>query len=141
MKGNPLADPFFSTTRAISRLKEEYNAHRRLIVAFDFDDTVFDYHKKGRTYERVIELLRECKQFGFYLVMFTCSDRDKWAAQLDYMKGLGIEVDSVNQNPIPLPFGHDGKVYFNVLLDDRAGLGQAYEALYYTLMWIKAEQP
>ena len=47
----------------------------------------------------------------------------------DHMLGQGIVLDSINKNPIPMPYGNHGKIYYNILLDDRAGLGQAYDTL------------
>lgn len=124
-----MIDTFLSTDACVERLLAEYHLHGKLIVAFDFDDTVFDYHGKGRTYERVLELLRRCQKLGFWLVLFTACDPNKRDDQRAYLAQQGIQIHSINENPIPLPFGHHGKIYFNVLLDDRAGLGQAVETL------------
>ncbi len=32
------------------RLLEEYKRYGSLVIAFDFDDTVYDFHKKGRSW-------------------------------------------------------------------------------------------
>ena len=42
---------------------------------------------------------------------------------------LKIKITGINANPIPLPFGNHGKIYFNILLDDRAGLSQSIDIL------------
>jgi len=125
-----MTDTFLDTNNCVNRLLVEYVQHKKLIVAVDFDDTVFDYHQKGRTYEYVIDLLRRCQKHGFWVVLFTACSPDKAESQKAYLTMRGIEVHSVNQNPIDLPFGNDGKIYFNILLDDRAGLGQAVEILH-----------
>jgi hypothetical protein len=44
-----------------------------------------------------------------------------------------ITIASINENPIDLPFGNNGKIYYNILLDDRAGLGQALDTLNKTI--------
>jgi hypothetical protein len=72
-------------------------------------------------------------------VIFTGASPSEWVKQDEYLYDQGIKVDSVNKNPIPLPFGNDGKIYFNILLDDRAGLGQAYRTLIQVLNQIEEE--
>ncbi len=124
-----MVDPYFDTIECAKRLKKEYDTHKKLIVAVDFDDTVFDFHNAGHDYMQVINLIRRCQNLGFYIVLFTGTHPDKWLNQAAYLKDKGIKVICVNENPIPLPFGNHGKMYYNILLDDRAGLGQAYTIL------------
>jgi hydroxymethylpyrimidine pyrophosphatase-like HAD family hydrolase len=124
-----MKDLFTSTEACISRLLVEYARHKSLIVAFDFDDTVYDYHGKGRTYERVLELLRRSTKAGFHNVVFTACASDKFEGMRGYLDQQGVTVSAINENAIPLPFGNGGKIYYNILLDDRAGLGQAVEVL------------
>lgn len=47
------------------RLLEEYKKYGELIVAFDYDNTIFDYHNNGGDYSCVIELLKRCARLGF----------------------------------------------------------------------------
>lgn len=53
------------------RLLEEYKKYG---VAFDYDNTIFDYHNNGGDYSCVIELLKRCARLGFELVLFTCDE-------------------------------------------------------------------
>jgi hypothetical protein len=122
-------DPYILTDACVERLWREYETHKRLIVAVDYDDTVFDFHKRTHLHGYILRLLRRCKEAGFYVVLFSASAPERHPEMLAYMESHGVEVDSVNRNPIPLPFGHHGKIYYNILLDDRAGLGQAAEIL------------
>jgi len=122
-------DPYADRHIAFNRLYKEYQTHKKLIVAIDFDDTVFDFHKEGHTYDRVFDVLFECQNLGFYIVLFTGTPKEKWPEQIKYLDQFGIHVDSVNTNPLPLPFGNDGKIYYNILLDDRAGLGESLSIL------------
>ena len=66
----------FTTERCVQRLITEYNKHKNLIIAFDFDNTVFDYHKEGNQYEYddVIDLLKYCYDLGMTLVLYTCEE-------------------------------------------------------------------
>jgi hypothetical protein len=123
------SDPFMDRDKCVQRLLDEYRTHKKLIVAVDFDDTVFDFHKANRRYDRVLNLLRRCQALNFYIMLFTGTHCDQYPTQIAFLESLGITVTCVNQNPIPLPFGNHGKPYFNILLDDRAGLGQAYVVL------------
>ncbi len=113
----------------VARLLREYEAHKKLIVAFDFDDTVWDYHRKGGRNDAVLALLRRCQAHGFWLVVFTASAPERFPEMREYLTSQGIEIHAINENPIKLPFGHHGKIYYNILLDDRAGLASAVETL------------
>jgi hydroxymethylpyrimidine pyrophosphatase-like HAD family hydrolase len=95
----------------------------------DFDDTVFDFHNKGYQYPQVISLVKECFDLGFYICIFTGSPPEKYDSITNYMENLGIKISSINKNPFPMPFGNNGKIYYNILLDDRTGLAQSYEIL------------
>ena len=122
-------DPFTFYSNAIDRLYSEWKKHPKLIVACDFDDTLYDFHQKGDTHNKVIDLLKRCKEHDFYVVMFTASKPERFDMIREYMDSKGIQIDGFNENPIPLPFGNHGKIYFNILLDDRAGLGEAVTIL------------
>lgn len=113
----------------VERLWSEYVKHGRLIVALDVDGTVFDFHNQQATYPRVIQLMRECEALGFYIMVFTARGSDTLPHAIEHVRSLGLTVASVNANPFPLPYGNNGKPYYNVLLDDRAGLASAYATL------------
>lgn len=118
--------PFFNAG-AIERLIEEYETHSKLVVGFDFDNTIFDVHNNGCNYSDVIKLLKDCKKLGFILCLYTAELREDWLKwKIDYCKHFGIEPDYVNESPL-LP--GTKKPFFNILLDDRAGLESAYTIL------------
>jgi hypothetical protein len=56
-----MIDPYLGDSACILRLVAEYRQHNSVVVAYDFDDTVYDFHKKGRQYTRVVEILRRAK--------------------------------------------------------------------------------
>lgn len=122
-------DTFCSTNNAILRLYQEWEKHKKLMVAVDFDDTIFDFHNRNQEHSMVIEILKKCNELGFYVTIFTASKPERYDFIRNYMKGLGIKIDTINENVIQLPYGNNGKIYYNILLDDRAGLGQAYTTL------------
>lgn len=61
----PKLDHYFDTQNCVDRLMADYRKHNNLIVGCDFDDTVFDFHKKGHTFNEVISLLRDVKLLTF----------------------------------------------------------------------------
>jgi MoaA/NifB/PqqE/SkfB family radical SAM enzyme len=122
-------DTFCSTNNAILRLYREWEKHKKLMVAVDFDDTIFDFHKKGNDHSMVINILKKCNELGFYVTIFTASKPERYDFIRNHMKELGVKIDAINENVVQLPYGNNGKIYYNILLDDRAGLGQAYTTL------------
>lgn len=74
------------------RLRKDYQQHKSIFVAFDYDNTVFDYHNQGISYIKIIELLQVCKSLGFTLILFTGNEGD----QLEIIK-----KDLINRN---IPF-------------------------------------
>ena len=117
----------FKNDLATNRLLEEYEKYGKLYVAFDFDNTIFDYHNNGGNYSEVISLLQECSKLGFIMILFTvCSDKDRLDFMKAFCKHYNIRIDFINESPL---FPNSGKPYYNVLLDDRAGLESAYSQL------------
>ncbi|MCX2681836.1 hypothetical protein OOZ15_17915 [Galbibacter sp. EGI 63066] len=107
------------------RLKEDYQEHKSLFVAYDYDNTVFDYHNRGINYDRIIDLLRVCKSLNFTLILFTGNEGEKLEIIKEDLKRRGIPFDLINENPLM----KTRKPYYNILLDDRAGLKESYQNL------------
>lgn len=119
---------YFNTEGAKARLLSEYKTHGKLVVGFDFDNTIFDVHNKGINCAEIITLLQECKKLGFVLCLYTAESREVWLKwKVDYCRHFGIEPSYVNASP--LLGGKTTKPFFNILLDDRAGLESAYQTL------------
>jgi len=53
-----MIDEYLKANSSFLRLLKEYNQYKSLVIAYDFDNTVYDFHKKGEVYNDVIELLR-----------------------------------------------------------------------------------
>lgn len=131
-----MKDYFLNDNNCIDRLVEEYKKYGQLIVAYDFDNTVFDYYQKGTTFNDVIELLKECKRQGFYLIVFTSCGEERFPEIKKYLGEKEIPYDSINETPDFIPF-KGRKVYYNILLDDRAGLKSAYDQLWEAIFKIR----
>jgi hypothetical protein len=132
-------DPYLSDIKCTERLYDDYVKHKSLIVAFDFDNTVYDYHQKGESFNNLISLLRECRRMGFYLICFTSCNDDRLPEIEKYLNENDIPYHSINGDVENIPF-KGRKVYYNILLDDRAGLASAYNVLTSTISWIKGNQ-
>ena len=134
----------FTTERCVQRLITEYNKHKNLIIAFDFEKTVFDYHKEGNQYEYddVIDLLKYCYDLGMTLVLYTCEeniDKIKW--KINWCKEyMGFTPHYVNKSPVLKQSYKNGKIYYNILLDDRAGLNEAYSTLINVVSYIEKDK-
>lgn len=128
LKEDEYKHPFLNSDNAKSRLLLECFKYHGLIVAFDFDNTIYDRQQKGYDLTEVIDLLRECSNLeGFTMVLFTVEfEESKIEEKKKYCQELGIRVDFVNTSPI---MSESRKPYYNILLDDRAGLREAYETL------------
>lgn len=119
-------DKYLEPNSAFERLRAEYKKHSSLIVAVDFDDTLYDFHKSGGTYHRVIELVRELKSIGCYIIIYTGNQDTRLI--ITHCHNENIPYDSINEQA---PFVRDTakKIYANVYIDDRAGLEQVYKDL------------
>ena len=137
---NSIADPFLDNTLCVARLYDEYKRHPKLIIGCDFDDTVYDFHEQGHTHDNVIELLRKCQALGFYITLFSASKPERHEMMKEVMLKHGITVDSINKNPIDLPYGNCGKIFYNILLCDRAGLKSAFYVLTEVVRKIELEK-
>lgn len=119
-------DFYLNPENSFNRLLEEYNQHQSIVVAFDFDDTVYDFHKKGRLYNDIIELLKTLKSINCYLICWTGQQDIEFVS--DYLKNNNIPFDAINENP-SFHKSMSKKIYANAYLDDRAGLKQVYDEL------------
>lgn len=138
MKDSIISDPFMSDDFVIDRLYNEWVEHKGVIVAVDYDNTLFDHHQKGYQFNKVIELIRECKAMGCKIVIFSVSKKERYPQMKAYLDHFNIPFDKINENIIYLhDKPHPRKIYWNILLDDRAGLSSAYHVLNETMQRIK----
>lgn len=120
---NPESIPY------LERLEREWNQHGKIIIACDYDDTICHWGLEGFDPKLVLEVLKVAKNTGAYIVIFTASDPSRYPEIEQYCKTLGLEIDTINKNPISLPYGNSGKVYANIFIDDRAGLNESLAIL------------
>lgn len=121
-----MTDEYLVPNSSFNRLYNEYKKYGSLVIAYDFDNTVYDFHKKGATYNQVMLLLRELKKIGCTIICFTATENTGFVKQ--YCQDNDIPLDKLNENPDFFK-SNAPKIYFNALLDDRAGLLQVYTEL------------
>lgn len=118
--------PYLDHDTCVERLLDWHEKNGRIIVAFDFDNTVYDYHSQGHDYSDVVELLIMAKAVGAYLIVFT-GNEDRALVER-YLIDHGIPFDAINEQA-PFLTTTARKIYYNLLLDDAAGLKSACEHL------------
>lgn len=121
------------------RLIDEYERHSNVIIGVDFDDTINDTFNRGHVnIPELVSMLKDLQTtFNCTLCVWTANlneelVRTTWA-------NLGLTIDYYNESPIKL--FNPAKPYFNILLDDRAGLDSAFITLsnLYNYLLIKKE--
>ena len=117
-------DSFFDKNRQLKVLLEQYNKHGKIIVAFDFDDTVCPF--RGESCEQAKQLIRDLRPYA-HLICFTARTPDNQVAAVEYLKANDIPYDYINKEWDGSEIS--GKLFYNQLLDDKAGLHESYAIL------------
>lgn len=110
------------------KLLKTYQEHGKIIVGVDFDDTIYPFSDdvNEKDCEFRIKLLKRLKD-KIIICLYTCSDETSLRYKISLMKEWGISPDYVNESPVEI--GNGAKPYFNLLLDDKAGLEEATRRL------------
>ena len=86
-----------------------------------------------KEYNEVVLIIKEDGTIDDYtLYTLGLKNQQELKEKYDYCKSLGIQIDFINDSPFLAELGGNKK-FFNVLLDDRAGLESAYNNLKYVL--------
>lgn len=119
-------DFYLSEENCYQRLEDEFKKYGKLIFCVDYDDTLYDFHKKGRTYTDVMNLLHRWEQYS-EVVVFTGNGKEKYSEIEQYLNEHDIKFKGINCDSSVKVAGR--KVYANVYLDDRGGLPLVYRTL------------
>ena len=115
----------YETYKLIEATKE----HGKIIVGVDFDDTIFPLRDNKYIRERaedLVDLLGELREY-ITLCLWTVADEQSLVYKIALMDEWGIKPDYVNSSPVS--YEEVRKPYFNLVLDDKAGLNEAIEIL------------
>ena len=112
------------------RLLAQHETHGGLTVAVDFDNTLYDYHfeaekrlRKEYDFSELHKLLVRLKAAGCFIIIWTANDDEEFVRR--FLAEREIPYDVINQNP-PYFRSTSRKIFYNVLLDDAAGLRETY---------------
>lgn len=123
-----MTDYYANFDNFYQRLEDWYLKHGVLIIAFDFDDTVFNsYGKPDATYDNVIAVLRRWRNHGKF-VCFTARASIDYDFIKQHLVMKDIPFDYINNHAN----GDDiigRKIYYNVMFEDKSGLEFPYRAL------------
>jgi hypothetical protein len=84
-------DQYLNPSLSLTRLINEYSKHGSLVVGFDFDGTVYDFHKTGAHHEQVKQLLRDLKSINCKLICWTAQKDLPFVEQ--FLKDENIPFD------------------------------------------------
>lgn len=118
-------------------LQKGIQNHGRLIIAFDFDNTVFPLSGDDEVCLEVRDTLRLAQEQGHVLICYTCRSEEEEV--LKFCQGEGIYYERFNENHLQLD-GQHGKVYYNIFLDDKCGLQMALSTLQEVLRFNSKEK-
>lgn len=127
----------FSTNPSflLERLVKQYQKQDKLIIAYDIDDTVRPMYCADCG--DVQSLLRMIKNtLDAYFIVFTSNEDINGVKE--YLDKWDIPYDAINENAPFVPF-EKGKIFYNVLLDDKAGLGEVVNTLKQLLYLVRNE--
>jgi hypothetical protein len=119
---------FSNSIKVFNRLKREFQEHDSLVIAFDFDNTVSDFHNQGLDMSNTVKELKRAHANGLSLFCFTANN-DHGFVKSFVESLLGIKNIPINNNCLDHIF-NSRKPFYSLLLDDRAGLASAEEALW-----------
>jgi hypothetical protein len=103
------------------KLLQVFKEHNNIIIAVDFDDTIYDWKSKGYSCDYVLDLVKRCqKELNAKVILFTCRADSYLEFAVKYCEEKGLALHGINENPDYLPT--KSKPYFNVMLDDKASL-------------------
>lgn len=100
-----------------------------MIIYVDYDQTILPYEPfEYKLCENVVNTLKNARNLGAKVVLYTCRDNDRLNKALEYCHNIGLEFDDINPTE-PFKEGYSQKQYYNILLDDKAGLIYSLEIL------------
>lgn len=135
-------DPAFNLKSLIAK----YRKHGKIIVAYDFDDTVYvsDEQASDEACALIRELLVECSKYpdDIAMVCYTCRDGDTIKDEvIPFLDEHRIRYDKINENMDNVDDSNmSDKLVFSIFLDNLAGCGEAYSTLSRFIVWLMSEK-
>lgn len=123
----------------LENLQKQYSKYNQLIIAYDFDDTVRErnpdkpYEGVVGRHKDVVKLLQRAKEKinNAKFICYTARDHNN-PLTIEYItqfcKENNIPLDTINENIITW-YESPSKLFYNIFLDDKAGLETAVYVL------------
>lgn len=125
---NPLIQtPPYSNPVLVKKLLKTIKKHKTLVIGVDYDNTIQDYNSKY-FYEDIVDLVKLAKSKGHIICIWTANTQPTIVKMM--LAYQGIPYDYFNNSPL---MNSSRKPHFNILLDDIAGLNEAYHTLNHVL--------
>ena len=125
---NPLIQtPPYSNPVLAEKLLKTIKKHKTLVIGVDYDNTIQDYNSKY-FYEDIVSLMKLAKSKGHIICIWTANTQPTIVKMM--LAYQGIPYDYFNNSPL---MNSSRKPHFNILLDDVAGLNEAYHTLNHVL--------
>lgn len=125
---NPfIQNPPYVNRHLAKRLQSAISKYGSLVIGVDYDNTIQDYNSKY-FYEDITSLVKKAKAKGHTICIWTANTQPTVVKMM--LAYQGIPYDLFNNSPI---MNERRKPHFNILLDDIAGLNEAYHTLNYVL--------
>lgn len=121
-----ITDYYLSEQNCYERLEDEFKKYGKLIFCVDFDDTLYDFHKLGRTYDDVMSLLKRWENYSEVIIL-TGNGEDSYPMIEKYLADHNVKYKGINCDSSVVVKGR--KTYANVYIDDRGGLPLVYKHL------------
>ncbi len=111
---------------------QQWLKYGKLIIGVDFDETILPYRDyEEKICNQVVSTVLEAQKLGAIIILYTCRDDKLLDEAIHYCEEKGLKFHAVN--PIGseefLGEGWSSKPYFNIQLDDKAGLISAVTTL------------
>lgn len=98
--------------------------NKKYVIVFDFDNVIstykrpFKFDKLGKPCKEIIETIKYYYKKGYYILIFT--GRMSTPKFVKWLKKYNIPYDGINIDPRPHIHASRFKVYFDVIIDDKA---------------------
>ena len=120
----------------LHKLIKQYQEHGNIIIAYDFDDTVHDYCTHEPINE-IIDLLQQLnKNANVKLICYTSRIDNEIEYVKNFLSNNQIPYTTINE-PVFVEGMTSGKIYYNILIDDKSGIIETYRILNDFLNYIK----
>lgn len=112
-----------------NRLVDWYCEHKKLIIAYDFDSTVFPLKEEEKEYcEKIVNLICRWKNHA-HLICYTARNYNEFYSARKYLLKNNIPFNYINRDHLGKIPKNGSKIYYNAFIDDKCGTDTVVKAL------------